>query len=117
MNDFFVDREIRSMTMMFFWFADKTSPPLEILHISEPGDPPPPPPPPRVASPPAALDPAPAGPGAAQTYVAEEECDSIESLGLEEQEDAALLKDEEKSKSENSLLIYFDGTDVQDTCV
>ena len=48
-----------------------------------------------------------------QAYVAE--CDSIESLGMEE--NSALLKEEEKSKSENSLLIFFDGTDVQDTCV
>ena len=49
----------------------------------------------------------------AQAYVAE--CDSIESLGMEE--NSALLREEEKSKSENSLLIFFDGTDVQDTCV
>ena len=55
----------------------------------------------------------PAASTAPQTYVAQ--CDSIESLGMEE--NSALLRDEEKSKSENSLLIFFDGTDVQDTCV
>ena len=75
---------------------------------------------------PADIQPFPAGPHASDTpqlnsanttpsqaYVAE--CDSIESLGMEE--NSALLREEEKSKSENSLLIFFDGTDVQDTCV
>ncbi len=51
-----------------------------------------------------------------QTYHVTE-CDSVDSLGLDEREDSALLKEEEKSQSENSLLIFFDGTDVQDTCV
>ena len=54
-----------------------------------------------------------ASPTQGQTYVTK--CDSIESLSNEE--NSALLKAEDKSKSESSLLIYFDGDDVQDTCV
>ena len=49
-----------------------------------------------------------------QAYVTK--CDSVESLGNEE--NAALLKPEDKSKSESSLLIYFDKEDEEkDTCV
>lgn len=45
-------------------------------------------------------------------------CDSIESLNTEE--NSALLKEEDKSKSQSSLLIYFDEHELenmQDTCV
>jgi hypothetical protein len=45
-------------------------------------------------------------------------CDSIESLNTEE--NSALLKEEDKSKSQSSLLIYFDEQELdamQDTCV
>lgn len=50
-----------------------------------------------------------------QAYVTK--CDSVESLGTEE--NAALLKPEDKSKSESSLLIYFDDKEEEekDTCV
>eukprot|EP00918_Siedleckia_nematoides_P035167 GHVU01076413.1.p1 GENE.GHVU01076413.1~~GHVU01076413.1.p1 ORF type:complete len:105 (+),score=12.53 GHVU01076413.1:1-315(+) len=49
-----------------------------------------------------------------QTYMTK--CDSLESLS-NDGEHAALLKESEKSKSHSSLLIFFDGSDVQDTCV
>ncbi|XP_074657337.1 protein unc-80 homolog [Tubulanus polymorphus] len=41
--------------------------------------------------------------------------DSVESISTSE--NSALLKEDEKTKSQNSLCIYFDATDVQDTCV
>ena len=55
-------------------------------------------------------------PTGSQTYMAK--CDSIESLNTEE--NSALLKEDDKSKSQSSLLIYFDEHDMdnmQDTCV
>lgn len=54
-----------------------------------------------------------ATPSSSQAYVMK--CDSIESLSNEE--NLALLQSEDKSKSTSSLLIFFDGSDVQDTCV
>ena len=50
---------------------------------------------------------------ASQAYVAK--CDSVESLNCGE--NAALLNSEDKSRSQTSLLIYFDDKDMQDTVV
>ena len=52
-------------------------------------------------------------PAQSQTYV--NKCDSVESLNNEE--NLALLQEEEKTKSQSSLVIFFDGTEMQDTCV
>ena len=49
----------------------------------------------------------------AQAYVAK--CDSVESLNCGES--AALLNMEDTSRSQTSLLIYFDDKDMQDTVV
>ncbi|XP_064639472.1 protein unc-80 homolog [Lineus longissimus] len=48
-----------------------------------------------------------------QTYMSR--TDSVESITTSE--NSALLKQDEKTKSQSSLCIYFDANDVQDTCV
>ena len=55
----------------------------------------------------------PPAPAAPETYISR--TDSVESITSSE--NSALLKDEEKNHSQNSLCIYFDTNDVQDTCV
>ena len=54
-------------------------------------------------------------PSQSQAYVSK--CDSVESLNSGE--NAALLKKEEKTRSQSSLLIFFDDKEIdgQDSCV
>lgn len=62
------------------------------------------------------MSPPPSPPARANAYIAPmARCDSLESLHTSE--NSALLRDEERRGKATSICMYFDGKDVEDTCV